>query len=160
MSVDAEDTTHLGTATPTGMTAAAPAAMTAGDSGNRGMSATILLVSTSRESEQPIILTIYTKNPYETEMTIMNKAMELGGDVKRMKTEGYRDETLTEKKESSKYIKDDLPPMVYLPPESAKDLLSFIQANYPSVGPELEELDMTEKEDLLQLEFTAPSGEN
>jgi len=160
MSVDAEDATHLGAGAPSGMTATAPAAMTAGDTVNRGASATILLVSTSRESEQPIILTIYSKNPYETEMTIMNKAMELGGDVKRMKTEGYRDETLKEKKEASEYIEGDLPPMVYMPPESVEDLLSFIQANYPPVGPELEELDMTEKEDLLQLDFTAPNGEN
>jgi len=157
--MDTEDTAVIGTA-PSGMLTVTPAAMTAGDTVNRGASATILLVSTSRETEQPIILTIYTKNPHETERTIMSKAMELGGDVKRTRTEGSRDTLLKEKKESSEFIEGNLPPMVYLPPESVEDLLMFIELNYPPIGPELEELDMTEKEELLQLDFTAPNGEN
>lgn len=157
--MDSSDTTTPGSASP-GMPTTAPAAMTAGDTVNRGASATILLMSTSRDSEQPIILTIYTKYPYETERTIMNKAMELGGDVKRMRTEGSRDTVLKEKKESSEVIEGDLPPMVYLPPESVDDLLTFIESQYPPIGPDLEELDMTEKRDLLQLDFTAPNGDN
>jgi len=157
--MDSSDTTTLGSASP-GMPTTAPAAMTAGDTVNRGASATILLMSTSRDLEQPIILTIYTKYPYETERTIMNKAMELGGDVKRMRTEGSKDEVLKEKMESSEVIEGDLPPMVYLPPESVDDLLTFIESQYPPIGPDLEELDMTEKRDLLQLDFTAPNGDN
>jgi len=157
--VDFEDTTTRGSVSP-GLTAATPAAMTAGDTVKRGMSATVLLVSTSRGTEQPIILTIYSTNPHETERTIMNKAMELGGDVERIRTEGSGDTVLKEKKESSEFVAGDLPPTVYLPPESVEDLLIFIESNYPPIGPELEELDVTEKRDLLQLDFTAPNGEN
>jgi len=157
--MDADDDTLLLGAAPSGMTATAPAAMTAGETVNRGASATILLVYTSRGSEQPIILTIYTKNPYEAEMTIMNKAKELGGDVERMRTEKPTEEMMKERRDSPELIEGDLPPMVYLPPENVEDLLLFIESNYPPIGPDLEELDMTEREKLLQLEFTAPNGD-
>ncbi|MBN1881333.1 MAG: hypothetical protein JW885_04090 [Deltaproteobacteria bacterium] len=157
--MDSVDATVPGSSPPA-MPDTAPAAMTAGDTVKRGASATILLVSTSRGTEQPIILTIYTKNPYETERTIMNKVMELGGDVTRMRYDVSGDTYLKDKKEASEYIEGNLPPMVYLPPESMEDLLTFIESRYPPIGPDLEELDMTEKEELLQLDFTAPDGEN
>jgi hypothetical protein len=156
--MDTGDTLLVGAAPP-GPHAARPAAMTAGETVTRGSSATILLVYTSRGSEQPIILTIYTKNPYEAERTIMNKAMELGGNVERLKTEGITDGLEKERKDSPSLVEGDLPPTVYLPPENVEDLLLFIESNYPPIGPDVEELDMTEREKLLQLEFTAPAGD-
>lgn len=154
---DSGDAATLGGAAP-GMTATAPAAMTEGDAVNRGTSATILLVSTSSGTEHPIILTIYTTNPYETERAIMDKAMELGGDVKRMRYSESGEMLSRETEESSEFVEGNLPPTVYLPPEGVEDLLMFIESQYPPIGPELEELDMTDKRELLQLDFIAPDG--
>ena len=105
----------------------------------------------------PVSLTIYTSDPYKTEMEIINKAIELGGEIR-----GYVDTSSTHYDKGDSITKEEMEgaQTIYLTHEMIQELLDYIESNYRPTEPEIEELDFSEKEVLLNIDFSPPQPDD
>jgi hypothetical protein len=105
----------------------------------------------------PVSLTIYTTDPYKTEMEIINKAIELGGEIK-----GYVDTSTTHYDKGDALTKEEMEDIqtIYLTHEMIQELLDYIESNYRPTEPDIEELDFSEKEVLLNIDFSPPQPDD
>lgn len=120
-----------------------------------------LIFTATDESGHPINLIIHTDNPDRVRYDIENKAVELSAGYRDEKdTEGNyilrekkdKDITVYEIKRSSRNIN--------IPRERVKELLTYIESQYPPTKSQIEELDIDEKKSLLNIEFTIPKEED
>jgi hypothetical protein len=90
-------------------------------------------------------------------MDIMNKAIELGGDIKRYVGASG---TYYEKGDSASEEEAEGMQTIYLTPEMIQELLDYIESNYRPTEPDIEELDFSEKEVLLNIDFSPPQPDD
>jgi putative zinc finger protein len=120
-----------------------------------------LLFTANDESGNPITLIIYTLNPDKARSDIQNKAIELGvvyrdenkvdgNDLTKERTE--KDTLAYGVKRTSKNIS--------IPRGRVRELLTYIESQYPPTKHQIEELDIDEKKSLLNIEFTIPKEED
>jgi hypothetical protein len=119
-----------------------------------------LIFTATDESGHPINLIIYTDNPDRVRYDIENKAMELSAEYRDEKDEegSY---VLKEKKEKNitLYEIKRSSRNVHIPRERVRELLTYIESQYPPTKSQIKELDIDEKKSLLNIEFEMPNGE-
>lgn len=116
-----------------------------------------LIFKATDERGHPINLIIYTDNPDKVRYDIENKAMELSVEYKdigiskesgAVKKEKDKKAVIYEMKRSSKNI--------HIPQERVREFLTYIESNYPPTKSQIKELDIDERNSLLNIEFSIP----
>jgi hypothetical protein len=122
---------------------------------DRGMKT--LIFRATDERGQPINLVIYTDNPDRVRYDIENKAMELGREDKN---EGRFGESYLSKERAEKdkkvYVLRRGQNNIYIPRERVREFLTYIESNYPPTKSQIKELDIDERNSLLNIEFSIP----
>ncbi len=134
--------------------------LSGGDNGGTG-TLKKLLFTANDESGNPITLIIYTLNPVKARNDIQNKAIELGVVYRdENKVDGnYLTKERTEKNTFAYGVKRTSK-NITIPRGRVRELLTYIESQYPPTKHQIEELDIDEKKSLLNIEFTIPKEED
>jgi hypothetical protein len=119
---------------------------------------TLILISSDAEV-LPVSITILSEDPFMTELDIMNRAVELGGEVHPTTFDQEKSTLRKDDKMEVLEIEEDVLNAIYLPPEMVIELLTYIEKNYPPTEHQIEELDLEDKDVLLNIDLSLPHPE-